>query len=302
MRWTADGGMVGLGDLPGGVYSSTAESISADGSVIVGVANLDLPSISTGEAFRWTADEGMVSLGDLPGGDYLSVADDVSADGSVIVGSGTSASGLEAFRWTAAGGMVGLGDLSGGRFESDAFDVSADGSLIVGRGSSRAGTEAFLWTAGSGMVSLRQLLIAGGATGLTGWTLTQASAVSADGRTIAGVGRNPRGQTEAWLATIHELPPSGDFDASGLVEQADLDLVLLNWGTELVNPGAVGWINDLPQGPVEQTELDQVLLNWGASSALTAAAVPEPATLLLLVVACAAISKDKEKVSGTNGT
>ena len=48
------------------------------------------------------------------------------------------------------------------------------------------------------------MLIAGGATGLTGWTLNQATGVSADGRSIVGFGRNPAGNTEAWLAAIPE--------------------------------------------------------------------------------------------------
>jgi hypothetical protein len=54
------------------------------------------------------------------------------------------------------------------------------------------------------MQNLRDVLIAGGATGLDGWGLTQASAVSADGRTIVGFGRNPSGRNEAWVATIPE--------------------------------------------------------------------------------------------------
>lgn len=77
----------------------------------------------------------------------------------------------------------------------------------------------------------------------------------------------------------------GDYNGGGVVEQADLDLVLLNWGIELADPASVGWINNLPNGVVDQEELDGVLLNWGAGSAPAAAAagVPEPATLLLLL-------------------
>lgn len=39
-RWTSDGGMVGLGDLPGGRFDSFAIGVSADGSVIVGGGNI----------------------------------------------------------------------------------------------------------------------------------------------------------------------------------------------------------------------------------------------------------------------
>jgi probable HAF family extracellular repeat protein len=111
------------------------------------------------------------------------------------------------FRWTAERGMVGLGDLPGGPLNSNVWDVSADGSVIVGYGNTASGEAAFLWTVGDGMRNLRDLLIANGATGLTGWTLTQATAVSADGRTIVGYGRNPAGNTEAWIATVPEPSP-----------------------------------------------------------------------------------------------
>ena len=119
-------------------------------------------------------------------------------------GMATSLSGYEAFRWTSGGGMVGLGDLPGGTFESDAKDVSADGSVIVGHAATALGFEAFVWTGTGGMQNLRELLIAGGATGLTGWTLTEANAVSADGRTVVGYGTNAAGNQGAWAATIPE--------------------------------------------------------------------------------------------------
>jgi hypothetical protein len=81
----------------------------------------------------------------------------------------------------------------------------------------------------------------------------------------------------------------GDLNGGGAVEQADLDLVLLNWGEDLADPAAIGWINNPPSGIVDQEELDSVLLNWGNTSASHGAAgVPEPATLLLLAVACPA--------------
>ncbi|MGD9648025.1 MAG: hypothetical protein AB7U73_20095 [Pirellulales bacterium] len=246
-RWTAGGGMVGLGDLSGGSFSSSALGVSPDGTVVVGQGT----SASGIEAFRWTAGGGMVGLGDLSGGAFESTASAASADGSVVVGRGTSASGIEAFRWTTASGMVGLGDLPGGIFGSSAFDVSPDGSVVVGQSNSALGNEAFRWTAGAGMVglgifpggvinssvahavsadgaiivgsstspsgsqaflwteidglqNLRDLLIAGGATGLTGWTLSTATDISPDGRTIVGTGTNPLGRTEAWIAIVPE--------------------------------------------------------------------------------------------------
>ena len=53
-RWTNDGGMIGLGNMPGGI-SSTAFDVSVDGSVVVGRGT----SASGDQAFRWTNDGGI---------------------------------------------------------------------------------------------------------------------------------------------------------------------------------------------------------------------------------------------------
>ncbi len=59
----------------------------------------------------------------------------------------------------------------------------------------------------------------------------------------------------------------GDYNASGQVEQGDLDLVLQNWGLDTDTAGVPsGWLHDLPLGLIEQAELDRVLLNWGSSA------------------------------------
>ncbi|WP_287722282.1 hypothetical protein [Microcystis sp. M055S1] len=119
----------GLGDLPGGSFSSDATGVSADGSVVVGQST----SASGNEAFRWTQATGMVGLGDLaggisfPGGFFSSPG--VSADGSVVVGS--SNSDFDASRWTQATGTVGLGNLEWASF-GEALGVSSDGSVVVG--------------------------------------------------------------------------------------------------------------------------------------------------------------------------
>ncbi len=211
-RWTESDGMVSLGVLPGG-NSSFASGISADGFVIVGQSS----STEGMEAIRWTESGGMVGLGDLPGGVFSSAARGVSADGSVIVGQSYSASGYEAFLWTESGGMVGLGDLPGGSFSSAASGVSADGSVIVGYGRSASGDEAFIWNAvDDGMQNLRDVLVANGVSGLDGWLLRGAAAISADGRTIVGYGTNPLGQQEAWIATVPE-PSTLLMGALGMV-------------------------------------------------------------------------------------
>jgi probable HAF family extracellular repeat protein len=131
-RWTAEGGMVGLGDLPGGSFWSRAIAVSADGTVVVGGSN----SASGDEAFRWTAAGGMEGLGDLPGGDFYSVANGVSGDGSIVVGVSYAETPWpesylgDAFCWTESGGMIAVWSYFD--YGGAAYGISANGSVIVG--------------------------------------------------------------------------------------------------------------------------------------------------------------------------
>lgn len=195
-RWTTKRGMQGLGDLPGGTFDSRGFAVSPDGSIVVGQSR----SGNGREAFVWTESGGMVGLGTLPGS-WESSAYGVSEDGSVIVGrcySGKS----EAFRWTAATGMVGLGAPAGESVYSWAKDVSPDGSVIVGCNSTKSGWEAFIWDESDGMRNLKKVLEEEYGLDLTGWTLTWANEVSADGTVIVGRGYNPAGQREGWVVML----------------------------------------------------------------------------------------------------
>jgi len=138
IRWSSSEGLIGLGDLTGGSFDSTALGVSLDGSVIVGRGNSD----SGTEAFRWTDSESMIGLGDFTGGGFSSQALDVSNDGSVIVGFGTTDFGSEAFIWNATDGMLNLKEILVGSFGLDltgwtltaANGISGDGLTIVGTG------------------------------------------------------------------------------------------------------------------------------------------------------------------------
>jgi len=177
-RWTEATGIVALTAVSG---TGGATDVSADGSVVVGTWN--------DEAFIWTEATGMVGLGFLPG-TSASHATDVSADGLVVVGACNPFSNTQVFRWTEETGMVGLGN-------GHATGVSGDGSVVVGNG---AGP--FVWDAVNGVRSLWDMLVNDFGLDLTGWYIYNAQDVSADGRRIVGLGTNPNGWGEAWLATI----------------------------------------------------------------------------------------------------
>jgi probable HAF family extracellular repeat protein len=97
-RWTEAGGIIELGDLPGGDRISSPSDLSADGSVVVGTGQTEIGS----EAMIWTAETGMVNLrqallslgiSELTDWTLISAAG-VSADGRTIVGTGINPAGL----------------------------------------------------------------------------------------------------------------------------------------------------------------------------------------------------------------
>ncbi|MCC6408907.1 MAG: hypothetical protein IT453_17225 [Planctomycetes bacterium] len=175
-KWSQATGTVDLGSLSG--QSSRANGVSADGKVVVG---WDEDPTGPRRPAYWDA-SGAHLLG------VIGEAWDATPDGSVIVGDDNG----NCFRWTVGGAAQDLGKLRG---SDPIFDVasgqaiSADGKTIVGyNGNSFFGTpqRAFIWREGAGMTDLRELLIAYGVNGLGSVALSDASAVSADGNTIAG--------------------------------------------------------------------------------------------------------------------
>jgi probable HAF family extracellular repeat protein len=249
-RWE-NGTMTGLGDLPGGSFQSIARATSADGSVVVGQGaqnfRLDafrweggimlglgpettdamavsadgsvvvgtMTSANGFEAFLWENGT-LLGLGDLPGGEFRSEGRGLSADGTVVVGSSTSAIGTEAFRWK-DGVLEGLGTLPGHE-GSVANDVSDDGLVVVGaaiRPGASSG-DAVVWDPlfGGQAVSIRGLLLANGVTEVLDWNLNGATAISASNRIVVGLGTNPDGSSEGWIA---ELPTVIPEPASGLL-------------------------------------------------------------------------------------
>jgi probable HAF family extracellular repeat protein len=227
-KWTADTGIVGLGDLPGGNLDSRAYAISGNGGVIVGAG-----TSAVGVAPTTWDDTGIHNLGYLPQGGFAAQGwcNAVNYDGSVIVGVSSSVNGAtEAFRWSASGGgtMIGLGDLPGGPFQSQAWAVSDDGQIVVGQATVEGGllgagqSVAFIWDAAHGIRDLKQVLTGAGLN-LSNWLLTSARAISADGRVIAGIGINPNGDGEGWIATLPRCG-SADFNCDGAVAtDADIE-------------------------------------------------------------------------------
>ncbi len=197
-RWMAPTGPIPLSRFGGGSdQQSTAAAISADGAVIAGAGH----PVLTG-AVIWRADGSATVLGKLPG-DAEAIASAASRDGSVVVGSSKDNMGnYHAFRWAMETGMVALGRDGDGFLGSFATSISGDGRMVVGWGTTAAGDVALIWDADHGLRQLTAALLADYRLQIEGWKLIRATAISGDGRTIAGSGTNPQGQTEAWIVKL----------------------------------------------------------------------------------------------------
>lgn len=196
-RWADDGIQnLGLGPFVGD--NSRAESVSGDGSIVVGTYYTYCGYLG----FQWTNGiattleplQRVITCGD-PGNftyPFSTTAYDVSADGSVVVGATSSANGWEAFL-RANGIMTGLGDLPGGEFSSQATAVTPDGSVVIGWGTSSSGKEAFRWSSNQSMVSLGIL---------PGKNSILPKDISADGAVVVGNTSNSQNYSGAREAFI----------------------------------------------------------------------------------------------------
>jgi probable HAF family extracellular repeat protein len=183
-RWTAAGGMQGLG-----IYD--ADDMSSDGPVVSAV---------------WTQSGGIQAPPPTLGGCCASVLG-VSPDGSVVTGWSTTSSGLlHAFRRvrTAGGGLQDLGVTTG--TESLGEDASANGAVVVGQARDRSDFwRAFRWTAAGGMRDI----------GTLGGTMSSSDSVSDDGSVIVGTSL-----TTSSSASDRALPLDGQERHAGHPEAA----------------------------------------------------------------------------------
>ncbi|NMA97856.1 MAG: hypothetical protein GX970_07070, partial [Phyllobacteriaceae bacterium] len=151
VRWNLDGLASGggsaaqsLGSLTGALGNSTANAVSADGSIVVGYsADAD----GRDRAFRWKegATNGvvdnpeMLDMGTLGG--HESWARGITRDGVWAVGTSTTETDHEiAFRWSEETGMESIGDWLarhdveiGDQWLATATSISDDGRIVGGR-------------------------------------------------------------------------------------------------------------------------------------------------------------------------
>lgn len=144
--------ITGVGDLPGGVFFSTINSVSPDGTAVSGRSSVDGGQL--GYVFR--LGEGvMVPIGDLDGGQLSSRGQAVSNGGAVVAGLSFGPTGGRPVRWTEADGLVDIGvpNPNNSGF-GNAWGITPDGSVIVGTGAATSGFAATRWEAGTEPVAI----------------------------------------------------------------------------------------------------------------------------------------------------
>jgi len=214
MRWHRQSGLLeDLGAPPGDVWSA-ASSISADGSVICGNSGPRTDFNIPQRAVRWISDA--IEALPVPLGHEVSAAVGVSADGSTIVGwSFAYVPGWREYplRWR-AGVLQILVSPPGFTGGAALLATNHDGSVSVGALTDRdpisgqSTNRAAVWSPYFGPADLNHYLPAMGID-TTGWSLEVALDISADGRTVVGMGTQD-GALRGFVLTLP--PPCGTAD------------------------------------------------------------------------------------------
>jgi len=224
-------------------YFSEANDISGDGLHIVGTSSyLNQQSVTDPDptdnytpppTFRSSGSVGfirqsttLVQLSDLTGGAMAAGAHAISDDKTRVAGFGTSASGTEGVIWNIGTTITvsSVGDLAGGATDCRLLGLNLNGTRAVGKGTDGDGAAAVIWNSALGLRKLTTVLEERGMD-VTGWNLTEANSISADGLVIGGNGINPSGVEQAWVITnadalflpVPPLPVITSFTASPAV-------------------------------------------------------------------------------------
>lgn len=255
MKWTEGGTMGTLYSWFG--WTTRANGANHDGSLVLGWQDID-----TGfrQGCIWV--NGVQTRLASPSGVRMGEANCSTADGTKIFGFGNfnDGNGQVPFRWTSASKATPLGP-DPEQAPGYATGCNADGTVVAcffRYGPPAISGEGYLWLEGRGFVSLESYAIESGITVPDGVRLSLPLAVSADGKTVVGAGRDANYQQVIFVLDLHPTaaPCTADINGDGIVDGVDLGLLLGNWG----QPGAGDIDND---GAVTGFDLGTLLGQWG---------------------------------------
>ena len=251
-RWSATGGFVDLGQ---GDELNSSIGISKNGSAIISGRLGQDGNTNPG---LWTKSSGWLDLGHPKNGCTMDGSwgsgYGLNRNGTVAVGLAWYCPGAEGFKWTQRAGMLSLGHPAGA--SSRASAISADGSTIVGFAEDPAQgfRRPVIWSDGHvDFFAGRHML-------------GEATAVSSDGKFVAGQADDGSGVAHAFIHTQTEGMVSigtlsgNDFDQSIANGVSDCGVVI-GWSGDPFNGGINAFVWDSKHGI---RSLRKVLQHMGA--------------------------------------
>jgi hypothetical protein len=240
-------------------WSARASAANRDGSVCVG-----WQATATGfwQGCRWVRNGSTWSQQRFAAADGtpMGEAQCCSDDGTRVFGFGDIDGVRQPYRWTAAEGAVGLGP---GLALGQAFapGCNADGTMAVVF--FRAGTplpvgEGFVWIQGRGYVELEAYALEHGVAIPEGVHLAMPLDMGSDGLSFCGTARDASDGVFLFVLDLHaaHAPCDADLDGNGVVDGADLGLLLGNWDGQ-----GVGDLNQ--DGTIDGADLGALLGAFG---------------------------------------
>ncbi|MGB5303692.1 MAG: DUF3466 family protein [Gemmatimonadota bacterium] len=206
-RWSADGVLEILANLPGGIEAQ-GFGLNNHG-MAVGVADLPFNGDIAAHAALWDASGAVTDLQTLGG--LSSEAVDINDDNVVVGSSSDAAYNFRAFVWTHAAGMQPLPTPFGG--SSWAIAINNSGQIVGGMTVTGGETHAVLWQPAGQVVDL----------GTLGGTFSQAHDIDELGR-VVGESRDANGDTRAfvWTETDGMTDLAGTSAVAGAISESGI--------------------------------------------------------------------------------
>ena len=246
----------------------------------------------------WTPETEMAPM--LPRTGFGQVwVEDASADGTVVVGSSINRHDAgetsEAFLWSEREGYRGLGFLPG-HTNSRATAVSPDGEVVVGFSGTEFEAKQFIWDAEYGIRDF-QAYLAGEGIDFEGYDDVSVNGISADETVFVGAARNIELDVyEGWVA---DLMPTrellADFDRNGTVNFGDFLLFSTAFGQTVPPADAKFDLNG--SGTIDFP--DFLMFSDDFRTSVEVAVVPEPASVLWLLIPVAFVLRLRTPRAGT---
>lgn len=226
-------------DIVPGTTASQPTGISADGSVISGIAWGDWVNGPPDQPLLWTSSGGAQGLGSYLDSKFTWGVG-ISGDGTTLIGNGYAGSALRPFRYQNGSFEELL--VPPGAIGAEAYGINYDGSVITGTMSSTVPGGFYNWTAfrwtSAGMVDLGVL---------PGGSYSFGTGISFDATVIVGTGDTPKGERAfQWTAGggMQPLPVLNKLDYAGASSiSADGSTIVGFSGNQ-----AVRWVGNHVQG------------------------------------------------------